>query len=191
MSAYKFWYCAIWPLFKLLYPCDFFGRENICEGAAMVCCNHTSLLDPIYVGNAFGRKRQLFFMAKAELFEVPVAGKIFHSVGAFPVSRGEADIQSVRTCMGHLKAGEKVMLFPEGTRVTTQEHIAAKTGAVRISTKLNVPIIPIFLTPNKKVFHRAKLVIGKPFMLEKPEGKDYSAAADELMRRIYELEPKS
>ena len=191
MSAYKFWYSVIWPFFRLLYPCKYIGRENICEGAAMVCCNHTSLLDPVFVGNAFGRKRQLFFMAKAELFEVPVVGRLFRSVGAFPVQRGETDIQSVRTCIGHLKNGERVMLFPEGTRVTTEEHIAAKTGAVRISSKLDVPIIPVYLTPNKKMFHRAALVVGKPFHLEKPKGKEYGPLADELMRRIYELEPKA
>lgn len=191
MSSYKFWYCIIWPLLKLLYPCEIRGRENICDGAAMVCCNHTSLLDPVFVGSAFGRKRQLFFMAKAELFEIPVVGSLFRSVGAFPVQRGETDIASVRTCIGHLKAGEKVMLFPEGTRVSTDEHIAAKTGAVRISTKLGVPIIPIYLSGNKKMFRRARLVIGSPFYLQKPEGKDYFAGADELMRRIYELEPQT
>lgn len=191
MSAYKFWYCLIWPFFRLLYPCRYLGTENICEGSAMVCCNHSSLLDPIYVGNAFGRNRQLFFMAKAELFKIPVVGKVFHSVGVFPVERGEADIQSVRTCMTHLKNGERVMIFPEGTRVNTDENISAKTGAVRISSSLGVPIIPIYLTKNKKMFRRAILVIGKPFYLEKPKTKDYTPLSDELMRRIYELEPKT
>ena len=191
MNAYKFVYYLIWPLFRLLFPCEYIGRENICNGAAMVCCNHSSLLDPIYVGLAFGRKRQLFFMAKSEIFETPVVGKLFHSTVAFPVQRGETDIKSVRTCIRHLKKGEKVMLFPEGTRVSEEEHVAAKTGAVRISTKLDVPIIPIYLSTGKKIFCRAKLVIGKPYYLKKPEGKDFVAGAEELMRRIYELEFKA
>lgn len=190
MTAYKFWYCVIWPFFRLVFPYDIEGRENICDGAAMICCNHSYALDPFYVGYAFGRNRQLFFMAKEELFEKPVLKSLFPKVGAFPVMRGEADINCVRTCMKHLKNGERVMLFPEGTRVSPEEHVAAKTGAVRIASKTGVPIIPIFLSRDKKPFQRAKLVIGKPYYVKKPESRDYAAAADELMRRIYELEPK-
>ncbi|MBS7402891.1 MAG: 1-acyl-sn-glycerol-3-phosphate acyltransferase [Oscillospiraceae bacterium] len=190
MSAYKFWYCLTWPLVKLIFPYTVRGRENICEGAALVCCNHSSLLDPVFVGGAFGRNEQLFFMAKSELFENFFLAKLFGSVGAFPVKRGEMDINAMRTCIAHLKSDEKVMLFPEGTRVSEEEHIAAKTGAVRLSLKHDVPIIPMYLSSKKKAFRRSYVVIGKPFKFEKPAGKDYTTCADELLRRIYELEPK-
>lgn len=187
---YRLFYTILFPLQKLIYPCRVSGRENIPEGAAIVCANHTSLIDPVLLGFAFGHKRQLFFMAKAELFDIPVVGALLRMIGVFPVSRGETDIVSIRTTMKHLKNGEKVMMFPEGTRVAAEETVEAKTGAVRIAAKMKVPIVPVFLTGNRKVFHVSKLVIGKLFFIEPPKDKNYEPMVKLLMDNIFTLEPK-
>ena len=147
-------------------------------------------MDPILIALAFGTKHQLFFMAKAESFKHPFWNIIFNTAGVFPVRRGETDIKSIRTAMRHLKDGEQIMIFPEGQRVGENDSVAAKNGAVRLATKMNVPILPVFLTKNKRTFRFSKMVIGKPYKPETPADKNFDRLSEELMRKIYELEPK-
>ena len=190
-TAYAIYYRIVYPIARLILPCRFYGRENIPDGPLIVCSNHSSLLDPVLVAMAFGRKRQLFFMAKAELFEVPVFGKLLKSAGVFPINREETDISSIRTAIKHIKNNEQIMMFPEGTRVGDNEFVSAKSGAVRIATKMKAPILPIFLTKGKKLFRFSQLVIGMPYTLKTPLDKDYTPLADELLQKIRELEPKN
>ncbi len=190
-ATYVFWYLLLYPLARLIVPCVVNGRENIPQGACIVCANHTNILDPVLIAYAFGRKCQLFFMAKAELFKVPIVGSIFKTVGVFPIVRGETDINSIRTAMKHLKNGDKIMMFPEGTRVKEDDLIAAKSGAVRIAIKMKVPVLPIHLSKGKKAFSRSKLVIGEPYMLQAPLDKNYAPLISELMDKIHALEFES
>lgn len=185
---YRFFYALIFPLAKLLYPCKITGREKIPEGPLIVCANHTGLLDPVYIAIAYGRKRQLFFMAKAELFKIPVVKTLFRIVGIFPVDRGRPDINSIRICMKHIKAGERIMLFPEGTRVENSGDVQAKLGAVRIAVKTGALVQPVYVSPNRRKFHWSKLIIGDPFKIAPPENKDYEHLAAQLMDKIYSLE---
>lgn len=190
-AAYVIWYLIAYPIARLILPCRFLGRENIPQGPLVVCANHTNILDPVLVAIAFGRKRQLFFMAKAELFNIPIFSTILKSIGVFPINREETDISSIRTAIKHLKNSEQIMMFPEGTRVSDANTVAAKSGAVRIATKMKAPILPIFLTKGKKLFQSSQVVIGMPFTLQAPPDKNYSPLADELMEKIQALEPKS
>ena len=186
-TAYKICYCLAYPIFRPLYPCSFSGAENIPEGPVIVCANHSNLVDPILIAFAFGLKRQLFFMAKAELFRIPLLKSILKWIGVFPISRGESDINSIRTAIKHLKNGRQIMMFPEGTRVGVTDAVSAKNGAVRIAIKLKVPLLPIYITSNKKAFRLSKLAIGKPYSPLAPEDKDYAHLSDELMEEIYAL----
>ena len=188
--AYAIYYRIAYPIGRLIMPCRFLGRENIPDGPLVVCANHSSLLDPVLIAFAFGRKRQLFFMAKAELFDIPIFSTILKSIGVFPINREETDISSIRTAIKHLKSNEQVMMFPEGTRVGDNDSVAAKSGAVRIATKMKAPILPIYLTKGKKLFHFSRVIIGTPYLLQAPPDKDYSPLADELMEKIQALEPK-
>lgn len=185
---YAVYYFIVYPFIKIIFPCRFKGKTNIPKGPAIVCANHSSLLDPILIALAFGPRRQLFFMAKAELFKIPVLKNILNSAGVFPVERGETDINAIRKAMKHLKNGEQIMMFPEGTRVGADESAAAKSGAVRIAAKLNVPILPVYISNNKKAFRMSKLIIGEPYKLNLTEGRDYSRLSEELMQKIKELE---
>ena len=185
---YALYYFIVYPFVRLIFPCRIKGRENIPDGPLIVCANHSSLIDPVFIAFAFTAKRQLFFMAKAELFRIPILKSILSSGGVFPVERGETDISAIRTAMRHLKNSEQIMMFPEGTRVSENEQVAAKSGAVRIATKLKVPILPIYISTNKRAFRMSSLNIGKPFYLESPDGKDFSGLSDTLMQKIHELE---
>lgn len=192
MKFFYYLYLTIAYLFvKLVYPCHVTGRENIpSEGPLVVCANHSSLMDPIMIAVYFGYKHQVFFMAKAELFQIPILSGILRSAGVFPVQRGETDIGAIRTAMKHLKSGDIIMLFPEGKRVAENESVAAKAGAVRIAAKVKAPILPVWLTSGKKAFRHSEMVIGKPFSQSLPYGRNYEPLINELMENIYILEPK-
>lgn len=189
-TAYVIWYLIAYPIARLILPCRFFGRDNIPEGPLVVCANHSSLMDAVLLAIAFGSRRQLFFMAKSELFKIPVLGGILKSAGVFPIERGEADINSIRTAIKHLKSGHKIMIFPEGTRFSELESVAAKSGAVRIATKMKAPILPVYITTGKKLFRSTKIVIGEPYLPQTPTDKNYVPLADELMKKIFTLESK-
>ena len=178
----------IWPLF----PMGFRGRENIPEGAAIVCANHSSYLDPVLASFAFTARRNLRFMSKAELFRIPILGPIIRGVGAFPVSRGTSDVNAIRYSMQYLKQGEKILMFPEGTRVSEDDALAVKTGAVRLALKLNVPVVPMYIPRSKHIFKRDYVIIGKPYYPEKTDGAaDYQELSDELLYKIESLVPKN
>ncbi|MFQ8760690.1 MAG: lysophospholipid acyltransferase family protein [Intestinimonas sp.] len=109
-------YTIIWPFFNLVHPHRAIGRERIPEGGVLVCGNHTSLSDPLFLAFAFHKKYQLRPMAKAELLRVPFIGWILKRVGVFGVERGKSDVGAIKQAMKYLKEGEKVLLYPEGTR---------------------------------------------------------------------------
>lgn len=191
-TAYSISYCILNPFVRLLWPFWTYGKRNKPQGAALVCANHQSNLDPALLAAAFGMKTQLRFMAKKDLFEAPVFKNWLNAMGAFPIDRGEADIAAIRTAMKYLKAGEYVMMFPEGTRVSPEDSVAAKTGAVRIAGKLQVPILPVYIESTHKVWHVSRVYIGEPYTPEAAHTKDdYERLSRELMDKIHALEPKA
>lgn len=189
---YKVLYALLWPVFHLLYPIKVTGRENIPDGAAVICPNHTHALDPFFVVFAFRRKYIMRAMAKVEIMRVPVIGWILNKAGVFGVDRGAADIGAVKTALRCLKEGRKLLMFPEGTRVGEGENVEAKTGAAMFSTRAGVPIVPIYIEGRKQLFRSNRVVIGAPFMPQtagrKGTAEEYRAIADELMDRIHALE---
>lgn len=186
-QAYNAVYSTLKPFANLLYPLRYEGRENIPEGPAIVCANHSNYVDPVLIALSFGRKNMLRFMAKKELFSIPVLGPILRKIGVFPVDRGSSDIDAVRTTMKCLKGGDKVLIFPEGTRVSDDDAVAAKTGAVRIASRMGAPIIPVYVPRRKKLFSRVRVRIGRPYYLHAESHEEYARCADELMERIRSL----
>lgn len=185
----------VWPFFNLVHPVRHVGRERIPEGAAVVCGNHTSLSDPLFVTFAMGRRHQLRAMAKAELMRVPVLGWLLGKAGIFGVERGKADVAAIKTAIKFLKSGEKILLFPEGTRVKTGEDSAAKTGAAMLAIRTGVPILPVYIPEKKNWFRFTTVVIGEAYFPEVGEkragAEEYRAVAEDLMERIQALGRKS
>ena len=140
-------YTIIWPFFNLVHPHRAIGREHIPEGGVLVCGNHTSLSDPLFLAFAFHKKYQLRPMAKAELLRVPFIGWILKRVGVFGVERGKSDVGAIKQAMKYLKEGEKVLLYPEGTRVRASrgEESEPKTGAAMLAVRCGVPILPVYV----------------------------------------------
>lgn len=185
---YRIVVCIIRPFFFIFHPYKIIGRENRPAGPGIVCANHTRLVDPVFVAFAFGAKHFVRFMAKQELGRIPVLGWLLTKVGVFYVDRAHSDIDAVRTAMKALKAGSKVMMFPEGRRVSSEDSVAAKTGAVRLAAKLGVPIIPVYIPAEKKMFRKTTVVIGEPYFIDRAGKAGSGELSAALMHRIYSLE---
>lgn len=187
-QVYHFLYAVIFPFFQLFHPVRAVGRENIPEGAAIVCPNHTALSDPFFAVFAFRRKYPLRTMAKAEVMRMPFIGWLLSKAGVFGVDRGNADVGAIKKAMKFLKEGNKLMMFPEGTRVEEGENVEAKTGAAMLSTRLNVPILPVYIPAKKRWFRPTTVVIGTPYHPQtagkRATPEEYRAIAEDLMERI-------
>ncbi len=186
---YKLLYSIVRPFIGLYYPMKFYGRENIPDGACLVCSNHSSAIDPFFLAFALTRKRPTRPMAKESLLKIPVIGKLLEKVGTFPVRRGESDIHAVKFALEQLRSGECVMMFPEGTRVKSREEGVPKTGAAMLAYRTGAPIVPVYVPIKKKVLRINHVYIGKPIYM-KVEGKrattqDYERMTAELMDQIY------
>ena len=158
------------------------GLENIPKsGALIVAPLHVSHLDPPAV--ACGCKRRLRFMAKEELFKVPVFGGLISSLGAFPVKRGEGDTEAIRRTIALLEEGEAVLVFPEGTRGDGVTMGAINKGVALFAKKSGAPVLPVgvigthIVMPRGGKGKRHKMVVayGKPFT--------YASVAEGLSER--------
>ena len=147
-------------LFTILWPLRVTGEENLPEsGAAILCGNHKSLLDPLAAGVAV--RRPLRFMGKKELFNAPVVRRLVRWLGAFPVDRGNADMAAVRTALAILKEGGVLGIFPQGGR-EMKGHSTMETGVALIALKSGATVVPMRISERFRLFRRTTLTIGKP-----------------------------
>lgn len=185
-AYYALWARRLGPIAKFLYPCTIYGQEHIIDKPCIICANHSNFVDPVLVALAFGGDRPIHFMAKIELFRSKWFGGLLTKVGAFGVDRDGADISAVRTVMKYIRAGEMVGIFPEGTRVSKDFAVEAKSGAVRMAAKLRVPVVPVYVSRNKWIFRKVKIVIGEP--IDVPASTtDFQQVTNEIMHIIAEM----
>lgn len=167
------------------------GRENLPEGPAMLCCNHSSFSDPIWVivGGNFDELPRT--MAKKELEKNVPLWYLYRRLGAFSVDRENRDVAALQTAMRALRDGKKVLIFPEGTRMRPGKEVQPHNGAVMIAARQNVPLVPIYLTQKKRFFGRIDLIFGEPmtfpFAGRRATTEELDAATAELMQTIYGL----
>lgn len=184
---YNFLIIVLYPFFRI----KSIGRENIPEGPVVLCANHSSNLDPVLMAFAAGKKNHLHFMGKAELFRIPLLASVFKAIGSFPVVRGKNDVSAIKHAFSYLRAGEKVTIFPEGTRVRSDLESEAKRGAVRIADQMSVPVVPVYIPRTKKLFHSYTIAFGEPYYVNSDKKKlsqdEYSSLADDLMKKISDL----
>jgi len=146
-------------LYRVLYRLEARGISNIpAEGPVILCSNHKSMLDPFTM--AVLVPREVHFMAKAELFCIPVVSFFIRAFGAFPVKRGAISKETIRTAIDLLKEGKVMGIFPEGTRNETLGP--AKRGAVTIAIRSGAAVVPVALIGNYKLFRKMIAVYGAP-----------------------------
>ena len=164
------------------------------EGGVILCSNHLSNSDPIRIG--FTQKRQIFYMAKEELFRNRFVRKIIGALGAFSVARGKGDKTAINLAQRHLKEGDVLGLFIEGTRSKDGNFLPPKSGAVMLAKSCSVPILPCCITAKgggmPRMFHPCIIAYGKPILPEelnitKGTPSEFRAASKFVMSRIAEL----
>ena len=148
-------------IFKNFFKCQIVGVENIpSTKGVIIAANHISLWDPPLIGTFLPRK--INFMAKEELFDIPIIGYIIKRLNAFPVKRGTADRVAIKKAISLLKSGECLGLFPEGTRSKDGKLGEAEAGMALIAIKADVPVVPtaVIIKKNKFWGNEIKLIFG-------------------------------
>lgn len=189
---------------RLYWRTKIHGEENIpSAGPFVVVANHASLLDPYLIDWA-SKKRELYFLAKAELFRNPFFGYFLKRCNAIPVKRGVLDEEAIKSFHEILGSGKPVGLFPEGTRTLNGEIQPGKKGSGMLVYNARVPVIPAYIAgtfdcfPKGKVWPRpghTSVTFGPPIPLDdlyqgKAEKPIYRKIADRLMENISKLHPK-
>lgn len=187
---YSFLYPIVRGFLNIFFPWESFGTEHFPEGGALICGNHTALGDPLYVVCSLRKDQQMHVMAKAEIMKWPLIGFILRKAGVFGVRRGKSDVTAIKEAMRVLRNGEKVLLFPEGTRVKEGDNAEARTGAAMLATRTGVPLLPVYISPRKKG-EKIRVVFGQPYRPEfegrKATPEELHRISDDLMDRIKAL----
>lgn len=194
------------PILRLMFTIRTTGKENLPQGGYILVGNHLSYLDPFSFAYSvyLHMKRVPHYLAKESIFRIPIIGKILPKVGQIPVYRGgKSNEEPLRAAKEFLKAGQVVVVFPEGTltRDPNQWPMRGKAGAIRLAVELGLPIVPCGQSGVEKVlgnyskkfrpnpFHVVRVKIGKPMFFRELEGKTPTAqeladATDKVMREI-------
>lgn len=193
---YRFVGLLSWPIMHGLFRHEARGVEHLPPTGFVLAANHTSNFDPWPLGWALWPGRQLYFMAKAELFN-PILGPPLRAGGAFPVRRGEQDIEAMEASVKLCREGKIVAMFPEGTRrskgIVKKHAHRPRTGAARIAIAAKVPLVPAAIDGTDRLsrFPKLKVAYGPPVNVDDLAGmtpRDASReATDRLMKAIYEL----
>ncbi len=193
MTKFEFLYSAskiVFNMASFLKPKRIYGVENVPEGPAVICANHVHFSDPFYIVHAIPRRHKIWIMSKEEVSRWPVVGPLLKwSEFIIFVKRGKSDVGAVKNALKALKGGEKLLIFPEGTR--HDEIGEGKTGAAMMAIRTGSPILPVHISPQRKLFHPIEIRFGEPYMPftedRKANAEDYQIATDALMEKIKAL----
>lgn len=192
MKAHK----VLAPLIRFFFRIKASGLENIPkEGPIMFCSNHIAAKDPVMIAAACDR--QITFLAKKELFSVPVLGFLIKKLGAVKLDRSGSDISAIRTSANVLENGGALAIFPQGHRYpgVNPATTETKNGAALIAYRADADIVPVCikLKKYKYAFLRKKVIVfGKPIKnselgFKNGGTEEYKNATDIIFARILEL----
>jgi len=182
---------------KLVFRIRISGQEHIpTSGGFILATNHRSNFDPLLVGS--WSTRQMYFLAKKELFRNPVFGGLIRRTNALPVNRGAVDRDGLKMCADVVHKGFGLTIFPEGTRSRTTEFLPAKPGIGMIACQAGCPIVPGYVHGSNMLSRcfrgseRMLIRFGEPLSADwvrsfEPKKESYQAIAEAVMQRIASL----
>ncbi len=200
------WYTGLRIIVKLIAPLivklHTEDIENIpADGPVIIAMNHVAWVDVLL--SALRVPRQFYYMAKAELFEIPIIGYLIRQWGAFPVRRGEGDREALRLAERVLADRHMLVIFPEGHRTRGGPLLPGHPGAALIASRTSAPIVAVAISGTQHVFKgfhygpwapRVTIRYSKPFFLDAPEGKrsreTLARGTDTIMRQIAAMLPE-
>tara|TARA_Y100001968_G_C19271311_1_gene674385 strand:- start:207 stop:890 length:684 start_codon:yes stop_codon:yes gene_type:complete len=147
-------YLIAFPLFRILFRGRTQGNLNVpIYGPLVVVANHGSDLDPPILGHALGRA--VSFMAKKELFDIPILAQIIKSCGAYPVSRGASDREAIRTATKLLIEGRAIGVFLDGTRQENGRVNKPKAGAALLAARSGAYLLPVAIINSHRAWGKS------------------------------------
>jgi len=168
------------PIYKVVFKGHLIGRENIPQKDSFIMVsNHGSLLDPPLLGHALGRN--ISFMATAELFKIPFLGFIIKACGAYPVKRGIADKNTIKTACKKLSNDNSIGIFIDGTRQKNGRVNKPKQGAALLAFKNQKLLLPVAIVNSHRLirfkffiplFSKIIIKVGKPVQPPKSSSRD-------------------
>ena len=170
----------VFPIYKYVFKGHLIGRENIPQTDSFIMVsNHGSLLDPPLLGHALGRN--ISFMAKAELFKIPFLGFIIKACGAYPVKRGIADKNTIKTACKKLTNNNSIGIFIDGTRQKNGRVNKPKQGAALLAFKNQKLLLPVAIVNSHRLirfkyyiplFSKIVIKVGKPVQPPQSSSRD-------------------
>ncbi|PYM33015.1 MAG: 1-acyl-sn-glycerol-3-phosphate acyltransferase [Candidatus Rokuibacteriota bacterium] len=183
----------------LLFRLEGRGAENVPKtGPVLVVTNHSSVLDPPAVGALV--PRPLYYLAKAELFRIPLFGRLIHALHARPVRRDAADPTALRTALRVLEGGGALLVFPEATRQPEGRLGRGRPGAGMLALLSGAPVVPAYVSGTGRAWPKGRRLprpakvrvhFGKPMHFdwrpERDRKEQYAAASHGMMAAIATL----
>ena len=161
---YTFARAVVRVLCAIIFPYKVVGLENVpSEGSVLLCCNHVSMIDPVFLACAL--RRRVTYLAKKELFSNKIMNWLLRALGMVPVDRGASDIQAMRVCMDVLKQGGVLGIFPQGHRYKNDENREMQNGAAMMALRARPAVVAVHVSAPLKPFRRTNIRISAPLDL--------------------------
>ena len=183
---------VFYPIHYLVFPFRIHGQKKVGKGAYIYVGNHYSIWDVFFPAHTTWEG--IHFLAKDSILKAPVLGYVARKVGVIGAMRDGSDVKTVMESMKVLKRGEKISLYPEGTRNKTsdEEFLPFRGGAALLAVRTRTPIVPVVICNRTKPFRMTHVVVGEPFELseyygKKPSPEDYAVIDEQIKQRMYDL----
>lgn len=184
------------PLIRFFQRIKPIGLENVpLDKSYVICSNHIAAKDVIMIGAAY--PRQIRFVAKKELFSIPVLGWLIKKLGAIKLDRGGSDVAAIKTTVNLVKSGHNVAIFPQGHRYPGVDPSTTprKNGAALIAYKSESDILPVFIkTKNNKYrfLRKIEIIFGQPIKYSElgfinGGSEEYREATDKIFAEVLKL----
>ncbi len=191
MGLYRFFRALFRLFYRLIYRWQVIGLDRIPkQGGVILCSNHISNLDPPFIASPLDR--QVMFMAKEELFRIPIVSWLIREFGAFPVKRGNSDRAALKKALQILDDGKVLGIFPEGTRSKNGKLRRPFPGAALFALKSDAAVIPVAIIGSWIPFTKMTVVYGhpmdfSPYRNVKLTTEITTEAAEAIMKEIQKL----
>lgn len=186
-KAYAFVQFLANVLSHTIMPVTFHNREQLnMDAPYILIANHHSMLDPLYLSYAC-RKHEIRWLGKKEIAKMPVINWFAKKMNMIHVDRHNTDMAAMRQCMGAVKGGQVLGIFPEGTRHQPSLMHEVESGTAFIALRAGVPLLPVYTTRKISFFRRAHTYVGQPMDITdlKAQGLN-TETVDMLCKRIQE-----
>jgi 1-acyl-sn-glycerol-3-phosphate acyltransferase len=183
---------------KLAFDFKVYGRENLIEeGAAILASNHQSYVDPPCIGMAC--REEIYYLTRNTLYQRPLIGPLLKRLNTIPVDRDRGDVSSIKAIIRLLRAGHRVIIFPEGTRSSDGNLQPARAGLGMIIAKTLAPVVPVRVFGSFEALPRAgglklrpiSVVVGEPIRFSEDDVQGdrevYQILSNRVMERIAAL----